>query len=88
MSTNRKQPWGRVYAVVPNLKHDPNDAQSGKSTWLELGVAWLNEKEKDGQTSTTMRIDLALMPVQWLDPNCPRIIDVQKSQPRKAEGSK
>lgn len=86
--SNRKQPWGRVYAVVPNLKYDPNDSASPKSTWLELGVAWLNEKEKDGQASATMRIDLSLMPVQWLDPNCPRIVDVQKSQPKKAEAAK
>lgn len=86
--SNRKQPWGRVYAVVPNLKHDPNDAESPKSTWLELGVAWMNEKVRDGQTSTSMRIDLSLSPVQWLDPNCPRTIDVQKSQPKKNEAAK
>jgi uncharacterized protein (DUF736 family) len=82
--SERKAPWGKVYAVVPNLSYE-DDAKRNPETakrmvYLELGVAWLN-RSQEGRES--MRIQLHVTPVQWGDPNCPRIIDVQKNQERR-----
>ena len=74
MSMNApKKPWGRVFAVVP----DPRD--DTKHEWFEIGAAWLNEK--DGKTS--LRFTVKGEPAAWRDPLCQRVIEIQKSQPRR-----
>lgn len=83
MTNDKKKPWGRVYAVVPNSAYNEQSTNSPKHTYLELGVAWHNVN-RDGRES--LRVELSIVPVVWTDPNCKRVIDIQKMEEQR--GSK
>jgi hypothetical protein len=72
MSANqKKQPWGDAFAVVPPPSGSSEDA---KDQWLEIGVAWYNER--DGRHS--LSFTLAIEPVVWKDPQVVRNVVIQK----------
>lgn len=83
MTNDKKKPWGRVYAVVSNPTHNEQSTTSPKNNYLEVGVAWHNVN-RDGRES--LRVELSLAPVVWNDPNCRRVIDIQKTE--EPRGSK
>jgi hypothetical protein len=74
MATDRKGPWGHVVALVSQLG-DPE-----KTDFLQLGAAWMNQ-DKDG--NSYLSFELKVEPVQWGNPNCRRIIQVQQVRERQ-----
>jgi len=81
MADQKKQPWGDVFAVVPHVAFI--DSYDKKDDYLEIGVAWFNER--DGRTSIAFTLNLE--PVAWKDPNTVRRIVVQKREPRNQSNS-
>lgn len=75
-NSDRKLPWGKVFALLPVGERD--------TEFVELGVAWMNQ-DKDG--NDYISLDLKVEPVQWANPRCPRKLQIQKMKQRR-EGNR